>query len=304
MKEIELHNHEFIDQLQKFEQFLQDENKSKTYIDEKKRQLQEFLQYAEENNVPALIAIKQDLINSYVLYIEEQRINRFGGLLEQGTIAKHKYAIRTFWLFLNKEGIRVNPIRLKHIRRGERKHSSALTREEIEQLFSVCDNSAIGYRDRAMLALYYGCGIRKSEGLRLLISDIDFGKGRIHIRKTKNNRERYVAMIPSVQKHIEEYVFSYRDFYLAEHSSHEEFFIGERGNPIKGETLVKRIEALWKRVKDRYGCNKNIGLHMLRHSLGTHLYMAKMDIEWIALMLGHRTLEATQLYIHSANQLK
>ena len=158
-----------------------------------------------------------------------------------------------------------------------------------------------------MIAIYYGCGMRKGEGMRLLLTDFDFNKGRIHIRKTKNNRERYVIMSPVVQQQIEEYIYNYRDLYVEQlynHSNPDAFFIGEQGTQLTNRALQSRIKKLWSRVKDTYGNDKHIGLHTLRHTLGTHLYMAKMNIELIALMLGHRTLHATQLYIHLTNLLK
>lgn len=304
MDEIELKNSEFIELIQNNENFLKAENKSANYISERKRHLQEFLQYAEQNNIRSIQAIDQNFINQYVLFLEQERINRFSGLLKETTVIKHKNSIRSFWKFLEKEEIKANAIRIRHIRKSERRTPTVLTQQEIQQLYSVCDTSAIGYRDKAMLSIYYGCGMRKSEGLRLVLSDFDFSKGRVFVKKTKNNRERYVIMSPTVQKQIEEYIYNYRSFYLPELSNYDELFIGERGSPIHGETVVKRVEALWGRVKNRYGTEKQCGIHTLRHSLGTHLYMAKMDIQMIALMLGHRTLEATQLYIHSANTLK
>ena len=112
-------------------------------------------------------------------------------------------------------------------------------------------------------------------------------------------------MSPKVQQFVEEYVYQARDLYLAEGTNYERLLIGERGKPIHYETLRSRMVALWKRVKERYQTEKECsGLHTLRHTLGTHLYMAGMEVEKIALMLGHRTLESTQLYIHSANELK
>lgn len=305
MKDTKINNTEFNTLVTGFERELKKANKPEHHISEYTSYIKEFLSYVEENGISYVKAITQTLITDYVLYLEQQRMNqRRGGTLSESTIGKHKNTIRQFWKYLNAEGIKANAIRLKQKKAYNMEETTVLTHEEIQQLYSVCDSSAIGYRDKAMLSLYYGCGMRKSEGLRLLLTDFDFGKGRIHVRQAKNARERYVIMSPTVQQQIEEYIYSYRDFYLAEQSPYEEFFIGERGTPIKPETLAKRIEALWKRVKDGYGSDKHIGMHTLRHSLGTHLYMAKMDIEMIALMLGHRTLEATQLYIHSANQLK
>lgn len=305
MKDTKINAPEFNTLIQGFEKEMKKENQSENHVSEHTSYIREFLSYVEENGIRYAKGITQPLIDDYALFLHEQRLNlRAGGTLSETTINKHKNSIRKFWKYLNSENIKVNAIRLKQKKASDQKESTVLTHEEIIQLYSVCDTSAIGYRDKAMLGIYYGCGMRKSEGLRLHLTDFDFGKGRIHVRKSKNNRERYAMMPPTAQAHIEEYIYNYRDFYLGEQSTYDDFFIGERGTPIHPETLASRIEALWKRVKDRYGSEKHIGMHTLRHSLGTHLYMAKMDIEMIALMLGHRTLEATQLYIHSANSIK
>jgi len=284
---------------------LEKEGKSHSYITEHVRSVRELFVYAEESNIHRLEDMNQWLIDDYVVHLENERLNeRKGGLLDEGTVSKRKNCIRQFWKYLNAEGHKVHDIRMRHKRKMPRKMPVVLSHEEIKQLYSVCDESPIGYRDRAMLAIYYGCGMRKTEGLKLVLTDIDFGKGRIHLHQTKTNRERYVMMSPIVQKQIEEYVYSYRDFYLPEGATEEGLFIGERGKVIKPETLGFRIAHLWDRVKDVYGSEKTVGCHTLRHSIGTHLYMAGMNVEMVALMLGHRTLEATQLYIHSANNLK
>ena len=305
MKDTQLNSPAFSQLIANFERELIKESKSEQHVTESSSYLKEFLSYAELNGINQIQAVSQSLIDDYVLYLKEHRTNkRTGGMLEEATIDKHKNAIRKLWKYLNTEGIKVNAIHLQQKKTSNPNEATVLSHTEIEQLYSVCDSSAIGYRDKAMLAVYYGCGMRKSEGLRLLLTDFDFGKGRIHVRKAKNNRERYVMMSPKVQQQIEEYIYSARDFYLSEQATHEELFISERGTPVAGETMADRIEKLWSKVRDRYGSDKHIGLHTLRHSLGTHLYMAKMDIEMIALMLGHRSLEATQIYIHLANQLK
>lgn len=303
MNDTKLNSPEFNVLVTGFEKELIKENKSESHISEHTRQLKEFLSYNEDNGIHYIKLIDQPVMNGYVSYLHQRKNQRREGNIAEATINRHKISILKFWKYMDAEGIKTNAITLRQ-KRTQQQEPTVLTHQEIEQLYSVCDTSSIGYRDRAMLALYYGCGLRKSEGVRLLITDFDFSQKRIHIRKAKNNRERYVMMSPTVQLHIEEYIYNYRDFYLAEQSTYENLFIGERGTPVKPETLAKRIEALWQRVKDQYGSDKHIGLHTLRHSLGTHLYMAKMNIETIALMLGHQRLEATQLYIHSANQLK
>src|SRR5205807_1681214 len=119
---------------------------------------------------------------------------------------KQKNVIRKFWEYLETEGYRMNTIRLKQ-KKYEKKQTFALTHQEIQWLYSVTDRSAIGYRDRCMLAVYYGCGLRRSEGIRLTVTDIDFGKSRLLVRKAKNGHERYVMFSPKVQQIIEDYVY-------------------------------------------------------------------------------------------------
>lgn len=165
----------------------------------------------------------------------------YGGTLSQTTINQHKNSISKFWQYLDVGGIQANSIFLKHKKRTRWKEITVLTHQEIEQLYSVCDNTGLGYRDRAMIAIHYGCGMRRGEGLRLLITDIDFNRGRIHIRKSKNNHERYVMMSPKVQQQIEEYIYCYRDLYIEELSSQsnpDAFFIGTKGNSLTHSVLV------------------------------------------------------------------
>lgn len=241
-------------------------------------------------------------------YLEHERVNEnFGGTLWNTTVNLHINAISKFWQYLSAEEIPANHIYIKHRKKDKQKETIVLSHEEIKQLYAACDVDGLGYLDRAMLAIYYGCGLRNSEGLRLQITDFDFNSKKIYIRKSKNGSERYVVMSPKVQQHIEDYIYQYRDVYaeqLWEHENPDAFFIGAGGKELSKKALLSRLQKLWKRVKETHGNEKQIGIHLLRHTLGTHLYMAKVDIEDIALMLGHRSLCTTQVYIHLTNLLQ
>jgi integrase/recombinase XerD len=301
----ELQCQEFSQLAEGFKRELVKENKTESLISESTSYIKEILLYMEQKGITSLKKITQTEIDVYLKYLEQERINlRYGGLLSPKTINKHIGVITRFWKYMGAENITANPIFLRQPKQQPSPDPVVLSQKEIQWLYSVTDQSAIGIRDRAMLAIYYGTGMRKSEGLRLLLTDIDFNKGMIQVRMSKTNRGRYVMMSPAVQKQVEDYVYSARDFYLSEQATHQELFISERGQPIHAESISCRIEALWDRVKDRYGSDKHIGIHTLRHSIGTHLYMAGVEIEMVALMLGHRSLEATQLYIHLSQNLK
>ena len=298
-------NIEFKELVTDFRKELVKENKSNSFIEETVNHVTELLGYAEENGISTMNNLSQQLLNDYSIYLEQERINkRRGSLLSAGTIRKHHSSINNFFNYLKAEKVFVPNIHLKRRKVSHpEKPAIALTHQEIEWLYSVTDNSALGYRDRCMLSIYYGCGLRKIEGLRILLTDIDFNSRRIFIGKSKTNSQNYVTAAPKVLQYIEEYVYQYRDVYLRENSAHNELFISERGVPMHPETIANRIKVLWKRVREQYGSEKHIGCHTLRHTLGTHLYMAGLDIETIAFMLRHKTLQSTQVYIHLANEL-
>ena len=300
-----INTEEFIYRVNHFTEQLRKENKTHHAIIESESYVSEFLSYVEQHGVVKLQAITQAIFDEYFIYLTKDRLLiRRAGNLAEGTINKHKNILRRFWMYLNSEDVFVHSVVVRQRKRRVTKETVVLTPQEIEQLYSVTDDTIFGYRDRAMLALYYGCGLRKSEGTNILLPDIDFARGRIHIRQAKNNRERYVMLSPKVQTHLEQYVYSAREMYLPENSTCENLIIGEHGGQLSGQGIFIRIKNLWAQVKDKYGTEKHIGVHTLRHSLGTQLYIAGMSIDQIALMLGHRSLEATQLYIHLANKLK
>lgn len=304
MKDTQIHTPEFNRLVAGFERELMKEGKDEIFISYNKIKLMEFLSYLEIAGITAIKGVNQSIAEGYMLYMKQERVNQNdGGTLDSGTIKLHRNAIHKFWKYLAIEGIKANSIWISQKRTTNYEKITVLTHQEIQQLYSILSPTGIGYRDRAMIAIHYGCGLRKGEGERLLVTDIDLNRSRIHVRKTKNNHERYVMMSPKVKQQVEEYLHYYRDLFQEKLNGSDVFFITETGTPIKCK-LTNRLKWLWDRVKEKYNIDKQINLHALRHSLGTHLYMAGMEIETIALMLGHKRISTTQVYIHLSNQLK
>ena len=182
--------------------------------------------------------------------------------------------------------------RLKH----EPKTPNTLTTEEIKELYKqihTADNYLLGIRDRAMLSIYYGCGLRKKEGLLLETTDIDFTRKLVYVRHPKNKHERYVPMSKQVQEDLENYLYQARPNLLKENT--DRLLLTITGNLIEGQSITHRLQVLQNKstLKD-----KKITLHLLRHSIATHLLQAGMKLENIALFLGHKSLDSTQLYTH------
>ena len=156
-------------------------------------------------------------------------------------------------------------------------------------------------RDRAMLAVYYGCGIRKREGTELEVSDVLFERRLLYVRQAKNNHERYVPINLKSLQDLEIYIYNARPLLIDETYQSETLFISERGREMKGQSLICRLKVLKALTGNPELQNRTFGLHALRHSIATHLLQAGMELENIALFLGHKTLDSTQLYTHLIN---
>jgi integrase/recombinase XerD len=144
-----------------------------------------------------------------------------------------------------------------------------------------------------MLGIFYGCGLRRNEGVHLDVSDIDFKSKLVYVRIGKNYKERYVPANEMILQHIKNYLDHSRLF-LQKKEKTPALFISDKGYRAQGQSLLIRLRKLARLSK----IDKQIGLHTLRHSIATHLLQSGMKLKHIAKFLGHSSLEATQIYTH------
>jgi integrase/recombinase XerD len=197
----------------------------------------------------------------------------------------------------------------------ERRYKSRniLTMKEINQLYETTyqkhhfanehtrtKQEAVSQRDRAMLSIYYGCGLRKSEGVNLNTDDILIERKLIHVRKGKGSKERYVPVTDNNMKYITEYMCIWRTI-LLQGIEVERFFINQYGEACGDQALTARIRRLVKNSGNSVLRAKKPTLHTLRHSIATHLLQQGMEMELIQKFLGHGSLQSTQIYTHLAN---
>ena len=147
-----------------------------------------------------------------------------------------------------------------------------------------------------MLAAYYGCGLRRNEGVNLDISDILFDKNFVFVRKGKNYKERYVPMSAGVKEDLQNYIDFVRPVLIK--SNAKALFLNQHGKRLGSNSMADRLQNL----KEKSEINKEAGLHALRHSIATHLLQSGMELEKIKRFLGHSSLESTQIYTHIANE--
>lgn len=148
----------------------------------------------------------------------------------------------------------------------------------------------IDARDKAVMTLLYGAGLRISEALALTGADAKMGDS-LRV-KGKGNKTRLVPILPIIRDRIESYVTSYERHHKAELPAEQPLFRAIRGGALRPETIQKRIREL--RVK--LGLPHTTTPHALRHSFATHLLAGGGDLRTIQELLGHTSLASTQVY--------
>lgn len=276
-------------------------------------QVRGLLNYLERQNKTELADITAASIKSYYYNELKQRKNhmRGSGALSSEHLNKHLQALRKFTEYLRQTG-KLSIAEL-NIQQEEIIHSkpTVLTEEEVKQLYHATTQAyerkkhakgaevyeALQCRDRAMLTIFYGCGLRRNEGYHLNVSDINLDSGVVHVVRGKGYKERLVPVSKNGIQHITEYLYDARPV-LIKDGKEEAFFISHNGKRLSGQMLMLCLQSLGRRTGDTELMQKEIGLHTLRHSIATHLLANGMSLEKIRDFLGHSSLESTQLYTH------
>ena len=171
-----------------------------------------------------------------------------------------------------------------------------LTMKEVEALLAAPeDGDPRGVRDRAMLEVLYGSGLRVSELISLRPKDVNLDEGFLLCRG-KGGKERIVPLGRSACRAVRKYVDEARP--LFEKTASEFLFLTRRGGPFTRQ-------GFWKLLKGHAraaGIMSKISPHVLRHSFATHLLERGADLRSVQLMLGHSQITTTQIYTHVSRE--
>lgn len=257
------------------------------------RKTQEFLYWLESQQITDIQEITRQTITDYFDYLLQRENQRNKGRLSKNSLRTHLTNLRRLARYLRESEQKSFDVSLQIT--GKRQHiKEVFTRAEIQALYQATRSDVFGLRDKAILAIYYGCGLRRSEGINLDIKDILLDRNLIYVRKGKNYKERYVPFTDGVREDLKNYIELSRPLLLKHPSS--VLFISNQGKGMRGNTMLHRLNQL----KERAGIDKEAGLHSLRHSIATHLLESGMELEKIKQFLGHSSLESTQIYTHIA----
>ncbi|MBS1598421.1 MAG: tyrosine-type recombinase/integrase [Bacteroidetes bacterium] len=311
MKQLPLYTAAFVQAEKDFREWLEILGYAPTTVYYMPNFIREFLHWMEQQAYFMMVDISAQAINEYYQYLKSRPNMTHEGSLSNAYLNKHQQAIKKFCEYLRRTH-NIN-FSLAELTTENVFHSSVdvLTVNEVNQMLASTQMlqkmkrntvtptlfKALQYRDRAMIAVIYGCGVRRNEAVQLDVHDISFQKSLLHIRSGKNYTERIIPISKQNLHYMETYLHEGRPVLLKD-KKHEAFFISARSKRIEGQALLIRLKHLIAHTDDKTLQQKRVTLHTLRHSVATHLLSAGMQLERIKDFLGHSSLESTQIYTH------
>jgi integrase/recombinase XerD len=251
------------------------------------RDLLRFAEYAEAKGVAAPPDITARMLREYVYHLKDLG-------LSPASIRRNVSAVRAYFRFLMGDGIVVrDPSERLETPRRWRSLPEVLTVAETQQLLaSPTLDDALVFRDRALLELAYGAGLRVSEWITLGVRDLMLDEGLVRVFG-KGSKERLVPIGRSAIGAAAIYLRELRPR-LEKGEGKGMLFLNARGRPLS------RMGA-WKILRghvERAGITKHVSPHTLRHSFATHLLEGGADLRAVQEMLGHVDIATTQIYTH------
>jgi integrase/recombinase XerD len=298
-RNLELDSYEFCRHIDEYEQWLRVLGYADSTVYNSPAYLRAFLFFLESRKVSRLNKIKYYHVRQFLTLLSLRVSDQTGLLLSPNYQLNYLNALKRFSRYLLDCHSIILDCSAKVIKKKTIERTW-LTRNQIKALYFSCNSEPSGVMNKALLSVYYGLGLRRSEGTALDLDDIKISDGVVYVRKGKNSKERYVPMNSSIQKDIEQYRTQVRKMILNRKKQKDvkALFLSERGHRITGNAIYERLQNLARNA----GLTTPISLHSLRHSIATHLLNAGMRLENISSFLGHSSLESTQIYTHLIHQ--
>jgi integrase/recombinase XerD len=210
------------------------------------------------------------------------------------TVNRKTACLRSFYRHLRREElVDEDPTAALSPPAKSRKLPRVLTYGEVKKLLeSVNGGDAIALRDRALLEVMYGCGLRASEAVGLDVNDVDLRRSFVRAHG-KGNKERIVPLGREAASAVTRYLRSGRPDLVGTRAV-SRLFVNFRGGPLTRQGLYKVIQ----RHAAEVGLAGRMSPHTLRHSFATHLLSGGCDLRSVQEMLGHADVSTTQLYTH------
>jgi integrase/recombinase XerD len=278
-----------------------------TVLTEKNQAINDYLQFQElERGLSpnSLASYKRDIVEFATLFkistdyeIPHRTVNdyimRLNNLNRRpSSIARKISALRNFYRYLHdRELVRQNPFEFARVPKISRYHPDYLTVDEVTRILSQPDpNAKNGLRDRAILEMLYGTGMRISELVNLRLSAVYDEIGFIKV-VGKGNKERLVPYGRYAHQAVEKYLTEIREKVRGTTQS-DTLFLSNRNKKLSRVGIWKII----KKYAARAGIGKTVTPHTFRHSFATHMIEGGADLRTVQELLGHASITTTQIY--------
>ena len=203
-------------------------------------------------------------------------------------------AIKSFYKFLLIENlIQTDPSENLVSPKIGRKLPNILTIEEINLIIKSVESNNVGIRNRAIIEIIYGCGLRVSELTNLLLSNLFLKQGYIKI-VGKGNKERLSPIGSLAIDSLNDFLTNVRPGLKINNKFSDHVFINNRGTSLSRSMIFKMI----KKYTLKANINKDISPHSLRHSFATHLVEGGANLRAVQEILGHSSITTTEIYTH------
>lgn len=259
--------------------------------------------YADRNHTEfdgllILEEIDRRLIRGFLAYLHQQKVNK-------KTIVRRLSSLRTFFKYAFKQGwIKLNPTEDLETPKIEKKIPPALSYDQVQQLLQQPDTASyLGFRDRAIMELFYSSGLRVSELAGIDREDLDLENLLIKL-KGKGKKERIVPITANAARWIQDYVtHPERHQDTEEHAAEGDpkaVFLNKHGTRL----TVRSIDRSFDKYIRATGLAAKATPHTIRHTIATHWLENGMDLKTIQLILGHSSLSTTTIYTQVSTKLK
>lgn len=244
---------------------------------------------SEEHGLLRASDLTRDTLTAYRLRLQSEPArngNPYSLLTQIGSLA----ALRFFFSWLVKTGrLLSDPTRHLPYPRPPRYLPRSLKVAEIARLIRSLPKDTLGLRDRAMVELLYGTGMRRGEVSKLDLADVDFEGRQVLLRQAKGRKDRVVPLGRKAKQALVDYLEGARGK-LVRGVDHGAVFLGRDGRRLGTNSVTDRVHALGRRI------HLKLAPHLLRHSCATHLLKGRADIRHIQRLLGHESLQTTERY--------
>lgn len=242
--------------------------------------VRKFLRYLQEEGV-LVREVNEGVIEEY--FVSLVNLNSY-------SFNRNISSIRAFLEFLEKVYGDCFCISDIHSIKTYRHLPQVLSKEEVDKILDISLKTPFDYRNKAMLEVMYGSGLRVSEVTALKEKNIDLDSGVVRFFG-KGSKERMVPLSCMATRYLRIYLEEYRCFFVKKRIT-DNVFLNNHGSALTRQGFL----MILKKICEQKGISKDVTPHSLRHSFATHLLEGGADLRSIQVMLGHENLSTTQIY--------